>query len=150
MGRHNPCTLLLWACFITAGSLVVQFGDASNVRAVLDVRERMMKGDCPSRSALGCRNTNYLSGCSVLACFGCPSLLHHNSMYTTDVSFLGECGTGLREVPHEERCRAADYGHPKDRKLSDELMDLLDRIFVVDPEQRITLAGIQVRNSDTL
>ena len=27
-------------------------------------------------------------------------------------------------------------------------MDLLDRIFVVDPEQRITLAGIQVRDFD--
>ncbi len=45
---------------------------------------------------------------------------------------------------------AADYGHPKDRKLSGEVMDLLNRIFVADPEQRITLAGIQARGLRTL
>ena len=45
---------------------------------------------------------------------------------------------------------AADYGRPHDRKLSDDVVDLLDRIFVVDPEQRIALAGIQVHDAATL
>ena len=65
---------------------------------------------------------------------------------------LGACedlAWTFSKVPHRVRCRAADYGHPKDRKLSDDLVDLLNRIFVVDPEQRITLAGIQVRDSAT-
>jgi hypothetical protein len=40
--------------------------------------------------------------------------------------------------------RAADFGRPTDRELSEEALDLLARIFVADPKQRITLAGIQV------
>ena len=60
------------------------------------------------------------------------------------------CGMEHWNVLHNVCCCAADYGHPKDRKLSGDLLDLLDRIFVVDPEQRITLAGIQARDSATV
>lgn len=101
-----------------------------------------MKGDCPSRSASGCRNMNCPFGCNPVAV---PPLI----VVTLAVAH-GACDVDVLKSASHFCCRAADYGHPEDRKLSGDVMDLLNRIFVVDPEQRITLAGIQVCNSDTL
>ena len=39
---------------------------------------------------------------------------------------------------------AGQYSYPRNPKVTAECRDLLDKIFVVTPKQRITLAGIQV------
>lgn len=41
-------------------------------------------------------------------------------------------------------CNAGTYSYPRSPKVTAECRDLLDKIFVVTPKERITLLGIQV------
>lgn len=41
-------------------------------------------------------------------------------------------------------CKAGTYSYPRNPKVTAECRDLLDKIFVVTPKERITLLGIQV------
>ena len=52
-------------------------------------------------------------------------------------------GPNMTALPYAQRICAAKYHIPSRIRLSEECVDLLRRIFVVDPRQRITLRGIQ-------
>ena len=53
-------------------------------------------------------------------------------------------GPNLARVESLSLCNAGTYSYPRSPKVTAECRDLLDKIFVVTPKERITLLGIQV------